>query len=306
MEGATPHIWPNFLIVGAARCGTTSLHESLGRHPEIFMPLQKEPCFFAFCNTRPEFVNARHNYLTDTESYLHLFEGHTEKIRGESSTPYLYLHGQSIANIKALVPGAEEIKILIILRDPAERAFSQYMHNRRDLREPLSFREAVEAEAQRKKDNWHFDFFYVDKGFYYAQVKDYIEHFPQVKVCFYDDLERDPAGLLREICSFLGVDPDLAPAELKQRNRSGEMKMPALKRLMSDRKNPLLNFVRKLLSRNTKKRMRNALKSLLLKYNLKKMQMDPAMRKRLIGIYSEDIEKLSGLLQKDLSAWMKI
>ncbi len=112
--------WPNFLIIGTARSSTTSLHEYLGKHPAVFTPLQKEPCFFTFYGQNPSFTNSRHRYLTQIDEYLELFKGHDEKMMGESSTPYMYFHQQTIANIKKLLPDYKKIKILAILRNPAE------------------------------------------------------------------------------------------------------------------------------------------------------------------------------------------
>ena len=297
--------WPNFLIVGTARAGTTSLHEFLGNHPDILMPLQKEPCFFTYVDEQPEFKEARHRYLTNPAEYLAMFEHHNEAVMGESSTPYLYFHQKSIANIKRLVANADEMKILIVLRDPSERAYSQYMHNRRDLREPLTFEEAIDAEKQRMADNWHFDFFYVDKGYYYQQVKDYIDNFKHVKIVFYDTLEKQPEKLLSDIYQFLGVT-QLQEAKMVKRNQSGEMKVKWLKQMMTTRKNPILNFFRKLMSRDTKKKLRNWAKDKLLRYNLKKTEMNPETRRKLIALYSEDIKQLQTLVQKDLSDWLRV
>lgn len=297
--------WPDFLIVGTARAGTTSLHESLGAHPDIFMPLQKEPCFFTFYNAEPNFKDTRNRYTTTIESYQALFAGQQKKLAGESSTPYLYFHQQSIENIKKLIPDYRKLKILIVLRDPSERAYSQYMHNRRDLREPLSFSEAIAAEDQRKQENWHFDFFYVDKGFYYQQVKDYLANFDHVKIMFYDTLEKNPDKLLGDICQFLEVPP-LKGAEMVHRNQSGEMKVKWFKQIITTRKNPVLNFFRKMMGRDTKKKLRNWVKDKLLRYNLKKTEMEPAVRKQLIEIYREDIQQLQTLVDRDLSDWLRV
>lgn len=297
--------WPNFLIVGTARAGTTSLHEVLGAHPEIFMPLQKEPCFFTFAGRQPEFKDTRHRYTTTSEEYLDLFRNHGEKVLGESSTPYLYFYSDTIRNIKQLVPHADDIKILIVLRDPAERAYSQYMHNRRDLREPLTFEEAIAAEKERMETQWHFDFAYVAKGFYYEQVKAYMDNFKQVKILFYDMLEKNPEKLIKEVYAFLGVDAD-AGNRMVHRNQSGEMKVKWFKQIITTRKNPVLNFFRKLMGRDTKKRLRNWIKDKLLRYNLKKTAMDPATRKQLIAMYRKDIEQLQTLVQKDLSDWLRV
>lgn len=296
--------WPNFLIVGTARAGTTSLHEFLGGHQDIYMPLQKEPCFFAFYNEQPEFTNAKHRYTTTVDSYSTLFDGHEEKIMGESSTPYLFFHEKSIANIKALVPDYRKMKILIVLRDPAERAYSQFMHNRRDLLETLTFEDALKAEATRKSENWHFDFFYAAKGFYYNQVKDYMDNFDNVKVVFYETLEQNPDKLLSEIYSFLEVD-QVAEKPLVKRNQSGEMKVKWFKQIITTRKNPILNSMRKMMGRNAKKKLRNWVKDKLLRYNLKKTDMLPETRKQLVELYKEDIIKLQTIVEKDLSDWLR-
>ncbi len=297
--------WPNFLIVGTARAGTTSLHEYLGEHQDIFMPLQKEPCFFTFYNKEPQFKDSRNRYTTTTEEYLDLFNGKNQKIAGESSTPYMYFHNQSINNIRALVPEYENIKILIVLRDPSERAYSQYMHNRRDLREELTFEEAIAHEEERKKENWHFDYFYVDKGFYYDQVKDFQDNFKHVKIVFYDTLEKNPDKLLTDIFQFLNVET-LEKKEMIHRNQSGEMKVKWFKQIITTRKNPVMNFFRKLMNRETKKKLRNWMKDKLLRYNLKKSEMNPATRKFLIETYKEDILKLQKIVDRDLSDWLRV
>lgn len=297
--------WPNFLIVGTARAGTTSLHEFLGGHADIYMPLQKEPCFFTFYNENPDFKGSKNRYTTTTESYAALFDGHDEKIMGESSTPYLYFFEKSIANIKQLVSDYRKMKILIVLRDPAERAYSQFMHNRRDLLETLSFEEAIAAEKSRMDENRHFDFFYVDKGFYYNQVKAFMDNFDHVKVVFYDALEKNPEKLLQDIYAFLEVE-SIAEKDMVKRNQSGEMKVKWFKQIITTRKNPVLNAVRKMMGRDTKKKLRNWVKDKLLRYNLKKTEMNPATRKQLVDLYKTDIQKLQSLVDRDLSDWMRV
>ncbi len=296
--------WPNFLIVGAARAGTTSLHEFLDKHPDIYMSLRKEPTFFTFFPVDPKYKNARHKYYSTTEEYLKNFEGHNEQILGESSTAYLYFADRTIKAISSMIPDYKKTKILIILRDPAERAYSQYMNNRRDLLEQLSFEDAIRDEEYRKKENWHFDFYYTDKGFYYQQVKAYLENFDHVKVCLYEDLENDPQKLLSEIFEFLAVKPYREDLEIKVKNQGGEMKVKWFKKIITTRKNPVLNLIRKMLSRETKKRLRLRVKSLLLKYNLKKSDMDPRVKKELREIYRDDVKNLSVLINRNLDNWI--
>lgn len=297
--------WPDFLIVGTARGGTTALHEHLGKHPGIFMPLQKEPCFFTFANEQPVFKDTRHKYLTTKEDYFALAADRGDRLWGESSTPYMYFHQKSIHNIQQFVPDASQMKIIIVLRDPADRAYSQYMHNRRDIREPLTFEEAIEQEKIRMKENWHFDFFYVDKGYYYHQVKDFLDHFQHVHIVMFDDLEQKPIEVVNGVCAFLGLPDASDLGEVKKRNQSGEMKVKWLKKIITTRKNPILNTFRKMLSKNARKQLRNFVKNILLRHNLKKVDMDPATRKKLVALYRDDVSNLSRIIQKDLSSWQR-
>jgi len=305
MNKAPHQNWPGFLIAGTARAGTTALHEHLGKHPKLFMPLQKEPCFFTFYNEHPEFHNSKHNYITDADAYLQLGADGEGKMWGESSTPYMYFFEKSVANMEKLVPDSRKLKIVLVLRDPAERAYSQYMHNRRDLREPLTFEEAIEAEKERMANNWHFDFFYVDKGFYYAQVKYFMEHFDDVKVLLFEDFEQNSDKVVSEVLEFLGLEMIDDLKDVKKRNQSGEMKVKWVKRLMSNRSNPILNGIRAMLSKKARKRLRNFVKNLLLNYNLKKVKMGKSTRNKLVNVYRDDIKQLQELTGKDLSAWLK-
>lgn len=136
---------PDFFIVGAPKAGTTSIYSYLVQHPEIFMPARKEPYFFG---------QWRRNSEEDLRDYLRLFRGVPEsKVAGEASTTYLYL--QSAAEeIKAFRPDA---KIIIMLRNPVDRAYSQYWHHVRLGWVEASFEEELEAEEARLREGWSGD-----------------------------------------------------------------------------------------------------------------------------------------------------
>ena len=155
------------------------------------------------------------------------------------------------------------------------------------------------------QDNWHFDFFYVDKGFYYHQVKAFTQEFRHVKILFFEDFESNPGKAVEEVLEFLELPMLESLEEVKKRNQSGEMKVKWIKRLMSDRTNPILNGIRKLMSRKTRKQLRNFVKNTLLNYNLKKVEMSAATRKQLIEVYRTDIEQLADLTGRDLSKWLQ-
>ena len=179
---------PNFVIIGAAKCGTTSLHAQLDTHPEISMSLIKEPQFF----NDPDGG-------TWLEFYRALFDADAA-ITGEASTAYTrYPAVPGVPERMAeLVPGA---KLLYMVRDPVDRAVSSYVEARshsNELREP----EVVFAELDNPYNP------YVAASRYGMQLRRYLAVFPQEQVMVMDlaDLEVNPGSALVRICGFLGVD----------------------------------------------------------------------------------------------------
>src|SRR5205809_7660617 len=122
---------PDFLVVGTARAGTTALHYHLRQHPQIFMPRQKEPCFFCFAENKPNYKNGKFSFSTYKHNdYLKLFnKAKSFQIKGEISTPYLFLYDKTINNIRKYHSHPDELKIIIVLRNPIHRAYSQYLWN---------------------------------------------------------------------------------------------------------------------------------------------------------------------------------
>jgi len=303
------NLFPNLLIVGTAKGGTTALHYALDQHPQVYMSKKKEPGYFVWPEEELQFINngkliTQPRFLVNhLEEYLHLFkDGRDKKIRGESSTTYLFFYEKAIANIKRIHPAPEEVKIVIALRNPVDRAFSQYMHKLRDGAESLSFEEALEKEQWRKENNWHFDYQYVERGMYYNQVKAYLENFLSTKIYLSEDLRSDPAGLVNSLEDFLEID--LAPLDFgDELNVSGEPKVEVLNKFLK-KKNPLKSFLGKLLPKDVRRKARLKVQSTVYKYNLEKKEMNPETRERLKNIFREDILKLQDLIKRDLSNWI--
>lgn len=295
---------PNFLIVGAAKCGTTSLYYYLKEHPEIFLSNKKELRFLSsmpgnFKGPGDDLVN---NTITKSFSeYIKNFsEAKSEKVIGDVSPDYLYYYKISIENAKKYL---DNPRIIIILRNPIDRAFSQYLHFLRDGRECLSFEESLEAAEKRKEDNWEWAWQYLEVGFYYKQVKAYIDNFSEVKIYLYDDLLSSPLKLIQDIYSFLGVNPTFVPdlgkkynvsllpknyllhAFLTQPNLLKTLLKPLLKIFFSDKR--LAKLVE-----NSKAR------------NLYKPKMKEETRRYLISLYHNDILQLQKLINRDLSHWL--
>lgn len=222
---------------------------------------------------------------------------------GEMSTPYLYLYDKSISTMAKYFNDFAEIKIIILLRNPVDRAYSQYKWRVRDGREPLHFSEAINAEKERMNGKFSFDYFYVDRGFYYNQVKAYKDNFKNVHIVFFEDFNNDPSKSLTGICRFLNVDESMEFKSVRRQNESLAPRSAILGRLLTMEipfKYKLLNLLPDSLRRNLKRFFSDVNTS-----RRKVKKMDPLLRKKLIETYREDILALQQLLGHDLSEWLK-
>ncbi|MCI0470063.1 MAG: sulfotransferase [Candidatus Aminicenantes bacterium] len=200
---------PNLFIVGAARSGTTSLWRYLKSHPGVFMPgdqLEKEPAFFS---------GLKRSRFKKPEQYLKLFENAREEhVRvGEASTAYL-TDADSARRIYEYNPQA---KIIIMLRNPARRAYSLYNWMVQEGYEyAKSFETALELEKIRinKKipnyfePEYYYNYLYFNSGLYYEQVKRYLDLFKErVLTIKFEDYIKDFSNEWRKICAFLEIEP---------------------------------------------------------------------------------------------------
>jgi hypothetical protein len=219
---------PNFFIIGAARSGTTALAEILRHHPDAFVTQPKEPSFLAFAGQEVAFtgpgddVSINRVAVTDRDKYLSLYQSAGAKAcRGDASVSTLYYSDHSVDTLQRYFPDA---KLVVILRDPAVRAFSAYSYQRARGLEPCDdFRDALDREADRIRSGWHHIWHYVGMGRYAGQLAPFLETFGanRVKILFYEELNRDPVGVGRSLFEFLGLDPTAA-VDLEPVNVSGE------------------------------------------------------------------------------------
>jgi len=300
---------PNFLIVGAQKSGTTSLYNYLKQHYEVFMPERlKEPKFFV----APLFKKINYNQSLwkfsiknitfEWQDYLKLFENvQKEKAIGESSTAYLYYYNIAIPLIKKHL---EDTKIIISLRNPIDRAFSGYFHLRRDSHENLSFEDALKEENKRKRQKWISIYHYTSIGFYYNQVKAYLDNFDQLKVYLYDDLKKDALGLVKDVYEFLGLDTSFTPDVSIRYNVSGIPKNKFIYKFLRE-PNILKSMVKPVVKTLIPRGERRKLIEKIRMKNLQKPQMKPETREYLKNLYREDILKLQDLIKRDLSSWLE-
>lgn len=294
---------PNFLIIGAAKAGTTSLYEYLQQHPEVFLSTPKEPRFFALEGQPLDFQGPiqviNRKSVTTWEAYQALFEDAEGKTAiGEASTVYLY-EPQSLERIQHYLG---QPKIVAILRNPVSRAYSSYLHLVRDGQETLSFEAALQAEATRIEQKWPPLWHYQRRGYYFNQLKPYVDQFgsDHVKVFLFEDLVSAPQALMRELFEFLGIDPNFEPNVSMQANPSGVPKRQWLSRLLN-RKNPMKQFAKSVLPT----RFRKNIYSKLQQQNTgDKTTINPLLKQQLIEAYRDDVTQLQVLIDRDLSHWL--
>lgn len=296
--------WPNFFVIGAGKSGTTSLYHYLKQHPQIFMSPVKEPKYFALAGQSLDFRGPGDQRIvpqtTNTrESYLDLFKGASdEPILGEASTIYLNT-GDTARRMAEQVPGA---KLVAILRHPADRAYSAYMHLRRDGYETLpSFSEALEAEPHRAREGYYYHWHLRSRGYYGRQLKTYYDRFPasQIRVYLYEDFSGSPRRVLTDIFRFLGVDDSFMPDISARHNQSGIPRSQSVQNFLT-RSHPLKEWLKSIVPEGVGHRAI----SLLQPRVIERPGLSPELRARLTEEYREDILQLQDLIQRDLSAWL--
>ena len=298
---------PNFFIVGTAKAGTTSLYEHLGRHPEVFISPMKEPQYLALedgvfiaSNGHKNTAQSIRSYppvVQTEEQYNALFaEVSSEKAVGEASTLYLYskLAPQRIAR---RYPDA---KIIIILRDPLDRAYSQFLHHVRDGHETTKdFWKAFSNEEERldRGPFWH----YRRMGLYYAQVRQYVERFDndQVHIVRFEEIKQNMSAVLRELFCFLEINDSIEETSVSVRNKTGMPRSRWLNYLLFlARRYPLLRRFTHLIPDVFRRQIR-AFRN----RNLYKPELNEEVRARCASTFLEDIERLETLIGRSFSGW---
>jgi len=297
---------PNFLIVGAAKSGTSSLHNYLNQHKEVFMPSfnkkamkVKEPRFFI----KDLVENRLHNGIWNWKEYQDLFNDvKDEKAIGESSVLYLYYYELAIKNIKKYL--GVQVKIIIVLRNPADRAYSAFQHVSRGFKEKNSFEKALEIENGRMEREVELTpmVMYREMGMYYEMVKAYIESFKDVHIVFYNDFKDNIESEIDKINNFLGISNDFEIDFITRHNVGGRRwKVEKMKYVfMKD------NLIKSILKFFIPSKLREGLRNKLVNLSTNKvMPMTEETRRVLNDYFKQDVKKLSELLNKDLQHWIK-
>ena len=222
-------VLPDFLVIGAAKAGTSSVFYALKHHPTVHPPITKELGYFDLHYAYGDGWYRAH-FPTFGDRRRAIRAGHG--FATFEATPYYLFHPHAARRAAATVPTA---KVVALLRNPVDRAYSHYQHHRRDGKERLTFEEAIEREGERidaelhrtVADEWYRSdalqtFSYLARGRYAEQLEVWFRHFPreQVLVVRSEDLYDEPGEVFERMLDFLGL-PAWAPDQYVRRNEGG-------------------------------------------------------------------------------------
>lgn len=277
------------MIIGAHKAGTSSLSYYLSQHPDIFMPLLKEARFFAYDQNNPDHRRKVPQVfpVATLEEYERLFDGvKKERAIGEATPEYL-CSPIAATYIKKHIPQA---KLIAILRNPIDRAYSGYQMEVRSKR----LQGPLPPKSFNENERW------IKTSFYFNNLKRYFDNFSssQIQVFIFEDMVSDVLGTVKEIFQFLEVDDAFVPS-ITVKNSGGVIKHKQLHKLLRDRRSfriikPFIPY-----------RLRTIVHNLRNKCREKAPPLPKEMREQLAELYRADIERLEELLNKDLSIWRK-
>lgn len=300
---------PDFLVIGAPKAGTTSLYHYLCQHPQIFMSPNKEPHFFAFEGHQPNFQGPGDerawlnvNSVVKLGAYQELFGGaKAGQVCGEASTMYLYLK-ESCDRIHHYLPN---VKLIAILRHPVDRAYSHYVHMRRDGREwATDFEQALSQETERIQKNWSPALHYKQVGLYFEQLQQYLQKFDseQIKIYLYDDLVNAPEKVYRDIFEFIGVETGIQLDTSARYNTTSSIRKNKLLHNFLMNPNGMKSALRKVIPAN----IRKPLSAKVYRRNATAIQpLSSELRNQLTMSFEADILQLQDLIDRDLSHWLQ-
>ena len=300
---------PDFLIVGAAKSGTSSLHSYLSKHPDIYMPEKRKELYFWHVATNKNRSIIDHagegKIPTRLDDYLEYFEdARKDQVKGEACPSYLYFHDHVLKNLKQHHTNWKDVKIIIILREPVSRIVSQYRFVCKKRLDPefLSFSDSLKAEADRVERNELLpDLFYTEVSRYAGQVEFYRKNFNNVHVCLYDDLKEKPRELLENLCAFLGVDSSRLPEfnfeVVNASTGAKKLKHPLIVQKARSVGSVLLGWLPVGLKASLRERIEGALSEPVV---IPGDEVD-----RLNEMFRPEIDKLEQALGRDLEVWIR-
>ncbi|VXD11002.1 sulfotransferase family protein [Planktothrix paucivesiculata] len=291
-------IKPQFIIIGAAKSGTTTLYQYLCRHPQVFMSTPKEPDFFS--------VDA--HYAQGMDWYESLFhQAKPDQICGEASTTYSRLQ-QYPHTVERLVKALPEVKLIYIMRHPVDRAYSFYVHrfkgsrHKPELAVEKTFEETIAKQSE-----------FIDSSFYFYQIEQYLKFYPRESFLFLpmEDLIQHPLQMISQILTFLGADPTINLMEestLVANKAEDDPEWFVRKQITSSFKQiPGIEQLKSLLPQPLKDQAYQWVRHFKYKQWKSQQYMPPPMRSEtrqmLLEKFREPNQQLAEFLNWDLSHW---
>lgn len=284
---------PNFIVIGVAKAGTTSLYRYLDQHPEIFMCPEKGTNYFGYEDARAwtwhdegEPPLLRNFHVRTFAEYEAAFAGVADELAVGEVSPQYFRCPTAARRIHERIP---RVKLVANLRNPADRAFSGFLMRTRRGEGVGDVYEELTPDASHVKE-----------GFYYTRMKRYFDTFSreQIRTYLFEDFRKDPAAVVQDLCGFLGVDTGFVPDTAVRHNPANVPRSATLNRV----------FYHPRVIRGAKALMPERVQAIakrLRQRNLRTAPTFPAdLRAELLGVYREDILKLEALLDRDLSSWL--
>ena len=274
---------PNFLICGIEKGGTSSLYYYLKAHPEVFMASKKEINFFSY------------NYFRGVGWYEAHFDGAESAdahARGEASPLYM-AHPEVPRRIAHTIP---EAKLLFVLRNPIERAYSEYWFN---VNRGVQYPQQSFSKIIRKPTGYRR---YIRKGFYADQIEAFLPHFSRDQLHFIitEEMQQDTRSELQRCFRFLGVS-DHEPT-ISTRHNTAQLPRNRVSEVMLSVLVPVQIALRPALPARIEGRVKQLMRSTFFT-NKEKPQMPEADRAYLQRVYQEPNQRLAELIGRDLSNW---
>jgi hypothetical protein len=274
---------PNFVIAGPQKCATTWLYECLREHPEVLLPATDSVHYFDMQYSRGE------------EWYRSHFDSYDGETMVGEETPSYIRDDAAPKRIARTIPNA---KILFILRNPVDRAFSHYWHEKSKDKMSFEFDEVF----------GNYDLFndWVIPGLYNRHIERYLEHIPSenLQLFFFDDLVDDDWSYLQEVYEFLGIDPTYQPSVLDSKVNDGRHRGLTSNRLYRFAVNAYTKWAPPS-AVDAVRPVHDAARELLTSRNEYERGMRPEDRKRLEALIVDDIRELDEMVDRSLSHWFE-
>ncbi len=284
---------PSFIIVGVAKAGTTSLYRYLDQHPQVFMSPVKETNYFACEDAIPgnwtgigDAPHPRRFRIKTLKDYEALFSGVKEEIAIGEASPVYFCSPTAPQKIRATI---RDVKIVVILRNPADRAFSGYMMRVRRGAADINMEKHLTPTSH-----------HVTEGFYHDRLARYFDVFPKenIKICVFEEFKKHPERILTDLFEFVGVSSSFVPDTSVRFNSGAVPKIKILNRMFFH--SGAIRLAQSILP----KKLQNAARKLRDTNLMSPPRFPTELRAELLSFYREDIRNLETLLGRDLAIWV--